>query len=81
MKFTIPSLKIKKNDLYFIVAMSAFMEPALFTQFKIIDAVFLILKVVSAIYVLYELFCSKISIEISFGEKVYSANRFLICLP
>lgn len=77
MKFTIPSLKIKKNDLYFIVAMSAFMEPALFTQFKIIDAVFLILKVVSAIYVLYELICSKISrfhitIVCYFGSLVLS---------
>ena len=77
MKFTIPSLKIKKNDLYFIVAMSAFMEPALFTQFKIIDAFFLILKVVSAIYVLYELICSKISrfhitIVCYFGSLVLS---------
>lgn len=53
------------------------MEPALFTQFKIIDAVFLILKVVSAIYVLYELICSKISrfhitIVCYFGSLVLS---------
>lgn len=44
---------IKKNNLLFIIIMLSFMEPPLFSQIVFIDNLYLICKLVSAIYALY----------------------------
>ena len=53
MKIKIPSLRIRKADLIFVLVMCSFMEPALLMEFNITDAIYLVFKIISALYVLY----------------------------
>lgn len=57
-------LRVKKYELWFYFVIIAFLEPPLFSQIKIVDSFWLVLKVVAAVYSCVTLFRRKDKISI-----------------